>query len=164
MRDIWGETIWRQFGAALGMLENAVRACPGEVWGASGRGPEFWYVAYHTLFYLDLYLSGTPEGFAPPAPFTLTELDPAGAMPERVYTKDELLDYLRHCRGKLRATAGALDDERARSRCDFGWLEMSFAELLLYNLRHVQHHAGQLNLRLRQETGAAPGWVSAAEG
>ena len=41
---------------------------------------------------------------------------------------------------------------------------MGFAELLLYNLRHVQHHAGQLNLMLRQETDAAPGRVCAAEG
>jgi len=29
---------------------------------------------------------------------------------------------------------------------------MSNGELLLYNMRHVQHHAAQLNLRLRQTT------------
>jgi uncharacterized damage-inducible protein DinB len=39
---------------------------------------------------------------------------------------------------------------------------MSVAELLLYNLRHVQHHAAQLNLMLRQTTGAAPRWVARA--
>ena len=47
--------------------------------GASGCGmiqglpaaAEFWYVVYHALFWLDLYLSGAVEGFAPPAPFTL---------------------------------------------------------------------------------------------
>jgi hypothetical protein len=33
-------------------------------------------------------------------------------------------------------------------------------ELVLYNLRHVQHHAAQLNLILRQVVDAAPGWVS----
>ena len=163
MEDVWRESVWRQFGAALEMLENAVRACPEEVWGARGRPTEFWYVVYHTLFFTDLYLSGSTEGFAPPAPFTLDELDPAGIMPERVYTKDELLDYLRDCRGKCRATVGALTDEGARARCTFRRFEMSFAELLFYNMRHVQHHAGQLNLMLRQETDAAPGWVCAAE-
>ncbi|MCA1619686.1 MAG: hypothetical protein LC795_10330 [Acidobacteria bacterium] len=40
-------------------------------------------------------------------------------------------------------------------------LEVSFAELL-YNMRHVRHHAGRLNLMLRREIDAAPGWVCAA--
>ena len=163
MDDVWSGIIWRQFGAATDMLENAVRACPGELWGDRGRRPEFWYVVYHTLFFLDLYLSGSLEGFAPPGAFTLDELDPAGVMPGRVYTKEELLDYLRHCRRKCRATVGALTSERAHARCVFGRFEMSFAELLLYNMRHVQHHAAQLNLMLRQETDAAPGWVTAAK-
>lgn len=112
---------------------------------------------------VDLNLSGSVEGFAPPEPFTLCELDPAGVMPERVYTKGELLDYLGHCRAKCRATLGALTEESARQRCTFDWVEMEFAELLLYNLRHVQHHAAQLNLLLRQTTDDAPRWVAAAE-
>jgi hypothetical protein len=162
VEEVWRGIVWRQFGAALEMLENAVRACPDELWGDRRRRPEFWYVAYHALFYLDLYLSGSAEGFAPPEPFTLDELDPAGRMPERVYTKAELLDYLGHCRAKCRATVGALTGESARERRVFAWVEMDAAELLLYNLRHVQHHAAQLNLLLRQATGEAPRWVAAA--
>ena len=162
MDELWRGVIWRQFGAAVDMLENALRACPEELWGDRARRPEFWHVVYHTLFYLDLYLSGSAEGFAPPEPFTLDELDPAGRMPERVYTKGELLDYLRHGREKCRARVGELTDEGARARCGFGWLDLTYAELLLYNLRHVQHHAAQLNLILRQQTDAAPGWVDAA--
>jgi uncharacterized damage-inducible protein DinB len=37
---------------------------------------------------------------------------------------------------------------------------MSNGELLLYNMRHVQHHAAQLNMLLRQTTNSAPRWVS----
>ena len=29
------------------------------------QGAEFWYVIYHALFWLDLYLEGSAEGFAP---------------------------------------------------------------------------------------------------
>ena len=36
-------------------------------------------------------------------------------------------------------------------------------EILLYNMRHVQHHAAQLNLLLRQELDDAPDWVSRTE-
>jgi uncharacterized damage-inducible protein DinB len=44
--------------------------------------------------------------------------------------------------------------------CPFEYRAMSNGELLLYNMRHVQHHAAQLNLLLRQKTDSAPNWVS----
>jgi uncharacterized damage-inducible protein DinB len=87
-------------------------------------------------------------------------MDPRGLMPERVYTKDEMRTYLEHGRRKCRAVLEALTDEKALERCVFPWGEMSFAELLLDNMRHVQHHAAQLNLILRQKTDSAPRWVA----
>jgi len=56
----------------------------------------------------------------------------------------------------------ALTDGKGRQRCRFDWLEATFVELILYNIRHVQHHAAQLNLILRQTTDSAPGWVARA--
>ena len=158
----WRGVVWRQFGASIDMLENALDACPEELWCDRECRPEFWYLVYHTLFYLGLYLSGAAEGFAPPAPFTLGEMDPRGVMPERVYAKEELRAYLAHCRRKCRETIEALTDAPANEPCAVGRGELSFAELLLYNMRHVQHHAGQLNLILRQQVYSAPGWVARA--
>ena len=163
MDTFWRELIWQQFGAAIDMLGNALHTCPDELWTDGTEYSEFWYIAYHALFWLDLYLSGAVEGFTPPAPFTLDELDPAGIIPERPYTKAELQTYLDHCRQKCRATTEALTDERASQHCRFGWGEVSFAELLLYNMRHVQEHAAQLNLILGQKSGSAPGWVTKAK-
>jgi hypothetical protein len=104
----------------------------------------------------------TSEGFAPPAPFTLDEFDPAGLLPERPYTKDELQRYLNHCRQKCRASIEALEDERPSTRRKFSWGEVSAVELMLYNMRHVQHHVAQLNLLLRQTIDSAPRWVARA--
>ena len=163
MDTTWRAIIWSQFGAAIDMLENALRACPDELWSDRSQRLEFWYVVYHTLFWLDLYLSGSVEGFAPPAPFTLEELDPAGLLPERPYVKHELQAYLEHGRQKCRATIEALTDEKARQRCGFSWGEVSFLELLLYNMRHVQEHAAQLSLILGQTIDSAPGWVTQAK-
>ena len=117
-------------------------------------------MVYHTLFYLDLYLSDAQEGFAPPAPFTLSEMDPSGPMPERVYAREELQSYLDHGRRKGRAAIAALTDEKARENRRFGSIEGTFLERLLYNMRHVQHHAAQLNLILRQTIDSAPLWVA----
>jgi hypothetical protein len=158
----WREVVWRQFGAAIDTLENALIACPEEIWADRTRNPEYWYAVFHTLFFLDYYLSDSEVGFAPPPPFTLDELDPAGVLPERVYTKDELHAYLRHGRRKCRKAIESLTEESARRRCGFRRREMSVAELLLYNMRHVQHHAAQLNLILRQTIDSAPRWVSTA--
>jgi hypothetical protein len=55
-----------------------------------------------------------------------------------------------------------MTDERSRERCAFPWLNLSIAELFLYNMRHVQHHAAQLNLMLRQTVDSAPRWVARA--
>jgi hypothetical protein len=162
MDTSWKAALWGQFGAAIDMLENALLACPEDLWSDRARRPEFWYVVYHTLFFLDLYLSGQLEGFHPPAPYTMDELDPAEVLPERVYTKDELRAYLEHGRRKCRDAIDALTDERSRQRCGFPWLDLSATELLLYNMRHVQHHAAQLNLILRQTVDAAPRWVARA--
>jgi hypothetical protein len=167
----WRTVIWQQFGAAIDMLENAMRACPDALWSDGSSNPPqwvtndvvgFWYVAFHTLFFLDFYLSGRPEGFTPPAPFTLDELDPAGLLPEKPYTKAELLGYLDYGRKKCRATIDAMTEQNACQLSEFKRLNVTGAELLLYNMRHVQHHAAQLNLILRQKTDSAPSWVSKA--
>ncbi len=168
MDALWTTSVWRQFGAAIDMLENALRACPDELWGASlWKNPahrpgfaEFWYIAYHCLFFLDLYLSGTAEGFAPPPPYNLDELDPAGLLPERQYTREELCSYLEHSRQKCQRVLGSLTDEQAGRICPFPWAKLSFAELLLDNMRHVQEHAAQLHLFLGQEINSSPRWVA----
>lgn len=164
MDSFFRTILWQQFGAAIDMLENALVACPDEVWSDRSRRPEFWYVAYHTLFWLDFNLSDSTKGFSPPAPFTLEEMDPAGIIPERPYTKEELQTYLEHGRKKCRARIEALTDEKTRQRWVFGTVDLSVVELLLFNMRHVQHHAAQLNLILRQTIDSAPRWVFKAKG
>lgn len=151
-------SLWQQFGASIDYLAETISACPDSLWGASlwqthdkpVELAQFWYIAYHTLFWLDLYLTGAEEGFLPPAPFTLIEQDQYGPLPERAYTKAELEAYLADCRSTCRATIEALTDEMAQRHCVFGWGELSFLELLMYNLRHVHGHASQLNMLLGQ--------------
>jgi DinB superfamily len=121
----------------------------------------FWYLAYHTLFFLDFYLSDSMEDFGPPAPFNRDEFDPAGLLPERPYSTEVLLGYLSHCRRKCFLFIDSLTDEKARQPSgQRPELKLSVAELLLDNMRHVQHHAAQLNLVLRQKTSSAPKWVT----
>ena len=159
MIDFWRAAIRQQFHAAIDMLANAISACPDSVWASGGRSP-FWYVAFHVLFFLDLYLSPKGESqFHPPPPFGLTEFE-EGVVPDPGYSKDQLLGYVEHCRKKLDTVTAGMTEAWVAGACPFPYRAMSNGELLLYNLRHVQHHAAQLNMQLRQATNSAPKWVS----
>jgi hypothetical protein len=155
--------VWHQFGAAIEALERALDACPEEMWDQPEGKHRFWYIAYHTLFWLDYYLTAPFETYVPPEPFTLSELDPEGALPDRVYAKEELKTFLEYGRTKARVSILEMSDEAARQTYEFGRLSLSVAELLLYNMRHVQHHTGQLNQMLSKTVGSAPRWVLAAK-
>ena len=169
MDEFWRTILRQQFGAAIDMMENAIRACPDDLWSDPTRKPEwvpndivgFWHLAYHTLFYLDFYLSDSIEDFGPPSPFNRDEFGPGGLLPEHPYSKDVVLGYLDHCRRKCGRVIDSMTDEKAR-QLDRTRPEqnLSVAERHLYNMRHVQHHAAQLNLVLRQKTGDAPRWVT----
>jgi len=164
--------VWQQFGAAIDMLENALLACPdtlwhGRLWGDPSDPSlppgfaSFWYVTSHTLFWLDLYLTGSSEGFAPPAPF-----NPDDDLPERPYTREELHAYLLQLRKKCQTIITELSYEQAQQQVDLPWRRKpSYFELLLYTLRHVQEHAAQLSLFLGQHgiPDEALGWVGRAK-
>src|SRR5690348_2113141 len=141
METMLRTALWRQFGSAIDMLENALVNCPASLWTQPlWREPsdqpqsedfpkefaEFWYLSYHALFWLDLYMAGVPEeNFAPPAPFTRAapELDPAGVPPEQPYTKEELLTYLASLRRKCHDTLIGLTDERANQTVEYPWMK-----------------------------------------
>ena len=172
MTIISNEILWRQFGAAIDMLDDVIKDCPNELWETQlwddqpdqwvAKGfSRFWYLCYHTLFWLDLYLTGAEEGFSPPAPFDLVEMDPDETLP-RTYTREELLGYLETCRQRCCETISAMSQEQANRLCQFGWGEVTFAELQLYNLRHVMEHGAQLRMVLGQRANKSATWVSQA--
>jgi len=156
-------SLWQQFGASIDMLADAIHLCPDHLWETvmwkddeDARYGQFWFIAYHTLRWLDLYLTGSAEDFVLPAPFI------PGRLPEKPYTKDQICTYLDHCRRKCQATIEGLTEEKANQLCTFEWLEATFLELQLYNMRHVQEHASQLNLVLGQHEISGMDWVAKA--
>lgn len=155
--------VWNQYGAALDMLEDAIRLCPTPLWTMAlwndeddARYGQFWFLAYHTVFWSDLYFTGASEGFSPPAPFV------RGKLPDQPYTQEQVLAYLSTCRQRCQSTLEALTDERAQATCVFNWMELSFLELQIYAMRHVQEHAGQLSLALGQQGVTGFDWLASA--
>lgn len=150
-----------QFEASLCMLDDCVRKCPDAHWdGAVAKYP-FWQVAYHVLCFVDLYLSVGEAAFVPRAdlhPRGLAELDEEH--PSRRFGREEILEYIAICRRKAVEAIAAETPESLEAWCGFTGRPLSRGELYVYNLRHLQHHVGQLGAFLRRVDPAIdPRWV-----
>ncbi|MEZ6234119.1 MAG: DinB family protein [Phycisphaerales bacterium] len=155
-----------QFEAALAMLEVCIDKCPDDRWDA--QPPEavakypFWQVAYHTLCFVDCYLSRGQDAFEYRT--GAGGLHPAGERelreeyPSRRFERDELTRYIAICRDKLSDAMAAETPESLAAPSGFSWLPFSRLELHLYNLRHLAHHTGQLTAYLRR-FGVETKWV-----
>lgn len=164
MDTVLKDIIWRQYGAAIDMLDEAISLCPDDLWTAvmwqdedDPQYGQFWYVAYHTLSWLDLYLTGDYAGFQPPAPFV------RGRLPDQPYTKPDIHNYLAHCRSKCQTVIEGLTDERAAVVHTFPFMELGFLELQVYTMRHVQEHASQMSLFLGNEGVTGFDWIGQAK-
>jgi hypothetical protein len=161
------EILWNQLGASIDMLINVIANCPDNYLVTNKR---FYYIAYHSVIFLDYYLTIPPKDFSPILPFTIKEADerPEGSIddliPDKFYSKQELIDYLKSSRLKCENLIDRLTNEEilnARFTEDFeaGAMDYPILEILLYNLRHTQHHVGQLNLMIRQDLDIHMEWA-----
>ena len=143
-----------QFQASLSMLNQCVRLCPPEHWEGMIANRTFRTIAYHTLFFVDFYLTPREGDFA------LRHLHHRGGnelvdgAPLIGLPKDDTVGYVEICRAKLLETMAS---ETAASLAGpsgfsswFRGLAISRGELHLYNIRHVQHHTGQMSAYLRR--------------
>jgi hypothetical protein len=162
-----------QYEAALSMLKAAVNQCPDTRWNAPVGTHTFSRVVFHTLYFTDLYLGRDDEASFRRQPFHL-ELSPLFAdLPAdrepfedptpRVYDRASLLTYLAFCRRKL-AEIMATETAETLSAPDIFGSEITRAERHVNNIRHIHHHAAQLGLRLRLDTGEGVEWVGSGWG
>ncbi len=150
--------LWNQMGASIDMLIHTLSYSPTDYWQTDSR---FYYMAFHSCLFLDYYSTFPPSHFAPPLSFAPTEAAqrPVGAIddliPDRLYSRQELLNYLFHSREKCESLIQGLTAEKLLDRFtegdEEGDMDYPILEILLYNLRHTQHHVAQLNLMIRQD-------------
>ncbi len=168
MQGPWQAMISRQLTAAIQTIRMAIEACPDTLWDDRTEGTPFWHLAYHALYYTDFYLSDEEKKFhatefhedkAQFLPGDYGEYAGIVATPKEAFSKERLLGYADYCVRKCGETFDKLTDERALERCGFWWYELNVGEFLLNNLRHAQHHAGQLALLLRRRAGIGIEWM-----
>jgi hypothetical protein len=163
------QAIKSQYRASLRMLGDAISKCADALWDSAEYQNRFWHIAYHALFYTHLYLQDSDKAFVPWSKHRkgYESLGPLPRPPHgessngESYTKEEVLEYLAVCQDEVEERLSSIDLEAASG---FHWLPFGKLELQLYNIRHLQHHTGQLGDRLRTKQAAALSWVAKVEG
>jgi hypothetical protein len=157
-----------QYEAALSMLKACVDGCPETAWNAPVANHRFSQVVFHTLYFADLYLGRDDEATFRRQRFHLhlaslfadlpPDREPFEDPTPRSYARASLLTYLEFCRRKVSEVMATETEETLSAPERFGG-EFSRAELHVYNIRHINHHAAQLSLRLRLDSGSGVEWV-----
>lgn len=165
MLETFRRAIVNQFEAALCTLKICIDRCPDAAWDAPVGNHPFCRVVLHTLFFTDYYL-GQDEASLRDQPFhrdhpqffrdyeELEDRDPVW-----LYDRPTILSYLAHCRTKAASALAAETVETLAARAEFQRRGISRAELHVYNIRHLQHHAAQLSLRLRIDRQEDIPWI-----
>ncbi len=157
-----------QYDAALRALASTIEQCPDDPWNNPEDTNRFWHIAYHTLFFADLYMTVREEEYAPwsegrseAVPLGENPFDPDAKFDDNDdYTKQQLLDYSVTIRARVDEEIPTHD---LTGPSGFSWLPMSRIEAHIYNLRHIQHHTAQLVDRLRERKDIGVAWVGMRE-
>lgn len=165
MLDTVKELLAHQYEAALGTLNICIDRCPEEAWNAPVANLALCQVAFHALFFTDVYL-GPDEESVRLQPFHVEhtgvfrdyeELEPRTQ--QLLYERSWIRTYLDHCRREAADVVAAETAESLTSGHGFPRRPPSRAELHVYNIRRIQHHAAQLSLRPRPDAGVDVPWV-----
>jgi hypothetical protein len=165
MLETYKTGIANQFEAAFCTLKICLDRCPDSCWNATVAKAPFCQVMFHTLFFTDYYL-GEKDDDLRDQPFHREHRDffadyeqLQDREPTSLYDRTSINAYLQHCRDKARAAIDAETTESLAARTGFQRRDFSRAELYVYNMRHVYHHAAQLTLRLRLDTEVDIPWI-----
>lgn len=143
-----------QYEAALDMLRTAIASCPAEHWETKVANDPARFVAFHTLYSTDIYLSRNESAFESHEfviegrglPFG--QPLPAGTLPPGL-SQPRAVEYCNLCMAKARTVMTAETETDLAGGSGFGH-PLSRAEMHIYNIRHIQHHTGALAAHIRR--------------
>lgn len=144
-----------QFEPTLEMLTRLVEECPDELW--FDRQTNYWKHIFHAITGIQFWFRQGSEAFhipnlnkdiTPDLDKECTE-DP---------TKAEMGAYVQEMIEKARSFTEALNDQSIFEPCDV-YNEFTKADVILMQIRHIQHHVGYCNHILYSHNHKAVQWL-----
>jgi hypothetical protein len=165
MIEIFKSAVTSQYRAALMTLKQSIDRADEETWAVGHIDGPVNQVVFHTLFYADLYLHQSEDGFEDQkfhrdhAAYFRDYEEKADRLPVNFYDRSTTVEYLAHCMGKAPTVMAEETEASLSGASGFHWRPGSRAEHHIYNVRHIQHHAAQLGLRHQLLGGEPLSWV-----
>jgi hypothetical protein len=145
--------IQSQYLASLAMLKHAIVKCPPKAWNNPHDKNRFWFLAYHALYYAHRYLKAQEEGYPRWEQRRYSQ-------PGVPFSKEEILERCALVEQDVIGQIGIMNLDQTS-----GSLGLSNKlELQLYNIRHIQQHAGELYEKLSAYQNIKLGWVDQRSG
>jgi hypothetical protein len=147
----------RQIETTLEMLQRVIAECPAGTWTTDEPSLAIWQHAYHSLLGLSIWLRWPAPAIVLPA-FHREGVDlQIGASP--AYAREIVEDYRQEVFQKVRSYFTLLTTENLTEELILRGIRFTRIDLILGQIRHVQHHVGCMHSQLRRRTGSAPAWI-----
>ncbi|MBS1903945.1 MAG: DinB family protein [Bacteroidetes bacterium] len=153
------------------MLKHSLAACPAQHWDAKVGHSTIRQDAYHALFWCSYYLTRHEDQYQPSEYHKRggNELEPVISTG---LEKEDTLRFIEDTHDRIVRTIADETEGSMSGDCGFPSIfrnsPLSRLELHVYNIRHLQHHVGQINITLRHISDAegldlklpwvGPGW------
>lgn len=152
--------------AALAMQRDCLERCPEEEWQEARGDYPFSRVLFHSLFDCDYSFSDSEESFRDQAfhrsrPEIFRDYEALLDIRSPLFfERDFIRSYHDFCVAKIEEARGRRSDAEMLAPDADIYGSMTRLERGLNAIRHVQHHAAQLGLRLQLASGVEMDWVS----
>jgi hypothetical protein len=164
--DSLSHALASQMLACIYTLKDCIDRCPPNEWHEKHNDYPFSQVVFHTLFDCDFCLCDDKEqlkkqDFHIKNSLIFADYEELEDKPKtHLYEINFINDYYAHCVHKIKEVIKSkTNDELLVQNSDI-YKNMTKAERLINAIRHTQHHAAQLGLRLQYLSGTEMAWIS----
>lgn len=152
----------RQFDPVLQMLQKCIEQCSEDLWfKEEENGSPYWQQLYHATFFIDFWLR---EVYSQDVEYRsmifekTLEVDLAKQSVDYL-TKEELDEYLTRIQVKIDQFFVNLTDSKLITPI-MERTDMTFLDVILSQIRHVQYHVGRCNCLLKQHNLQTVKWIA----
>lgn len=137
------EIFLRQMTPSFVMIKKMIANCPKSIWAQRNISPPVWQQIYHVLYGLDYWFSVSKKDFVAPQ-FGEEVNSVLGEESKGIIDQEEMIGYLDYVQNKVFSFISSINDQSIKqpSQMYKRWTNL---DVILEQLRHLQHHLGYLN-------------------
>lgn len=156
MKDLTN-AIGRHFDLSFSMLMEVIRVCPQALWQERGGRAPIWQIVYHALAGAWVWFRPAGQPFQePPVGGDVAELQ---VIPEQALSKEEVEAFAAQAKARADAFIAGVSQEGSLLAPYSFYDKLTNLDVLIEQIRHIQHHVGYCNAILGEVGSAAP-WPS----